>query len=324
MLYSNAYWKSVARKALQGHWLTAMLIALVVNLPSLLVQGIAAVTGNDLGTRLAEILYSAVSSDGTISEGRLTEGLAALQQSGGIWAVQGLNIAAWLLTPCLTLGMVAWLMGRIRNEEDPGPTAVFSRMNLFFKGIGLRLYVAWRIFLMMLPGVALCILAMLPLWLSDLSSRISVLSAANTVMGLESLASIAMVVLGVMAALRYALGDMVLAEHPDMGPIQAAKQSKAATKGRRGELFFLYTSFLLWYLLEMFAANLCLNLFGSIPALMVEMLVSLAITVYLTASLCAFYRGGPVSEPQENEIGTVTDGMIEIGEDEETDGDQES
>ena len=30
MLYSNAYWKSVARKALQGHWLTAMLIALVV------------------------------------------------------------------------------------------------------------------------------------------------------------------------------------------------------------------------------------------------------------------------------------------------------
>ena len=41
-----------ARAALKGHWQTALLIALIVNLPILLMQAISAYTGNDAITRL--------------------------------------------------------------------------------------------------------------------------------------------------------------------------------------------------------------------------------------------------------------------------------
>ena len=154
MFFSNYFWKRQTREALKGHWLTAMLIALIVNLPSLLVQGIASITGNDLLTRVQDAMYSALSVSGTgsasVDMDRMIAGLQEIQESTGIWVMQGLNIVAWLLTPCLTLGMVAWLLGRLRKQEDAGVTAVFSRMNLFFKGIGLRLYAAWRIFLFML------------------------------------------------------------------------------------------------------------------------------------------------------------------------------
>ncbi|MBQ9251052.1 MAG: DUF975 family protein [Clostridia bacterium] len=291
VIYSSGYWKMLARRALKEHWLTALLIALVVNLPSLLVQGIAAMTGNDLLTQVQELLYGSLSESGLVNERALISGLQALEESTGIWVMQGLNIVAWLLTPCLTLGMVSWMLSRHRGQEDPGVTGVFSRMNLFFKGIGLRLYTAWRVFLFMLPGVLLSVAALLPLWLSDSSSRISVLSAANTSLGLQSAAMMATIALGIIAAMKYALGDMVLADHPDMGPIRAAKESKRLTQGKKGQLFFLYTSFLFWYLLEMMVSGVVLDMLGAVPALMVQMLISLAISVYLHMAVSAFYLG---------------------------------
>ena len=300
----NAIWKYRAREALRGHWLTALLIALVVNLPSLLVQGIAVATGNDLGLRMNELLSSSVNAAGTaVDAQRLVKGMRELTQSTGIWVMQGLNVAAWLLTPCLVLGMTAWLLGRLRKQEDPGMTAVFSRMRLFFPGIGLRLYVAWRIFVFMLPGVALSVLAFLPLWLSDGSSRISVLSAVNTVAGLQYAAMAVMLVLGVMAAMKYALADTVLADGRMEGPVRAAKESKRLTQGKKGQLFALYLSFLFWVILENLAVGFCESAFGPVPGLMVQMLASLAISVYLSASVCAFYLdcvGEPIPERTED------------------------
>ena len=290
MIFISAYWKRQAREALRNHWLTALLIALIVNLPALLVQGIAAATGNDLLNNVTGMIYGALDAErGTLDAAALTAGLEEITGSTGIWVMQGLNVAAWLLTPCLTLGMVAWLEKLLRKEEAGDVTAVFSRMRLFLKGIGLRLYVALRVFLWMLPGVALNAAAFLPLWLSDRGSRISVLSAANTSMGLQTAAMVVTAALGIMAALKYALGDMVLADRPAMGPIQAAKESKRLTVGKKGTLFALYASFILWYLLEMLLTSLIADMFGSIPALMTEMLCSLAITVYLNASVTAFY-----------------------------------
>lgn len=300
MGFLSGFWKRAARGALKNHWLNALLIALAVNLPALLVQGIAAVTGNDLLTRLQDLLLSAVSANGTsLDTIRVTEGLQEIRESTGIWVMQGLNIVAWLLTPCLTLGMVAWLLGRLRKQEDEGVIAVFSRMSLFLKGIGLRLYTAWRVFLFILPGVALSILSLLPVWLNRGDSRISALNALNTSMGIQTVAMIAILVLGIMAALKYALGDMLLADHPEWGPVRAAKESKQATQGKRGQLFSLYISFIPWYLLETLVSGLCLDMFGPIPALMVQILGSLAITVYLNAAVCAFYLGNAAGEQEE-------------------------
>lgn len=305
MFLGSFFWKRQAREALKNHWLTGLLIALIVNLPSLLVQGIAAATGNDLLSRVTGLLYSALSAGGTVVDTeKLTAGLQELEGSTGIWVMQGLNVAAWLLTPCLTIGMVHWLLQLLRKQEAGDVSAVFSRIGLFFKGIGLRLYVALRVFLWMLPGLALNAAAFLPLWLSDSSSRISVLSAANTAMGLQSAAMIVTVALGIMAALKYALGDMILADAPEKGPVQAAKESKTRMQGKRGMLFSLYLSFVLWYLLETLVTSVVMDMFGSIPGLMTEMLCSLAITVYLHASVSAFYLTTLAEKPGNEEPGT--------------------
>ena len=72
----------------------------------------------------------------------------------------------------------------------------------------------------------------------------------STAAGIEYAAVAVTAALGVTAMLRYALGDMVLADHPETGPVKAAEESKRLTKGRKGLLFSLYLSFIFWYLAE--------------------------------------------------------------------------
>ena len=295
MIFTSFFWKQKAREALKGHWLTALLIALVVNLPSMLVQGIAAYTGNDLLTRLQTVVSESVTGltreTAALDAEKLLAGMTELRGDSGIWIMQGLNLAAWLLTPCLTLGMVHWMLTRLRKQASGDVTSVFSRMGLFLKGIGLRIYVAFRVFLWTLPGIALNVAAVLPLLLGGRESSIAALQAANTSVGIQSAAMVVTAVLGILAALKYALSDMVLADDPALGPVKAAAESRRLTAGKRGPLFSLYISFLLWYLLAVMAANAAAGMMGPVPGLMVQMLASLALTVYLNTSVCAFYLG---------------------------------
>ena len=293
MLSVSAFCKLKARRALKGRWLTALLIALSVNLPVLLAQAIASATGNSLQDMLANLTIRLESMANTANMAAMQEtldaGLQELMAARGAWVMQGVQLLAALMTPFLTLGMIHWLQSLLRGEPAGDVAAVFSRARLFGKAIALRLYVGLRVFLWMLPGLALNLLSLLPVRLADPQSRMAVLSAANTSVRIMSLAAVAAVVLGIMALLKYALGDQILADHPEKGPIQAAKESKAMMRGKRGMLASLYLGFLLWYFLEMMAMNLAGALFGSVIGTMVGMLCALALDVYLRASVTAFY-----------------------------------
>ncbi len=307
MLYSSFYWKQKAREALRGNWQIALLICLVVNLPSLLTQGIASVTGNDLMVRLQQVIYASATQTGgmdmTVFQTRMEE----LMQTAGLWVMQGIYLLVWLMTPCLTMGMYAWMLKRLRGQEGTF-TDVFSRARLFLKAMGLRLYTALRIFLFMLPGLGLSVLSLIPVWTADTTSRIAVLSSVNTAMTLSTFSSIAMLVLCVLGFLHYALADIVMADRPEMGIRAAAKAGREMMRRRKGQLFALFLSFILWYILEMFLSNLILGIFGTIAGLMTEMLCSMALNVYLYTSVCAFYRtilqeekGEQAEEAEENE-----------------------
>ena len=311
-MFFSAIWKMKAREALKGKWLTGLLIALIVNLPSLLVQGISSFTGNSLQDKLTDLAMRLQSAtDVKALQETLNNGLNGILEARGVWIMLGMGALVWVLTPCLDLGMIHWLQALLRKEPAGEVSAVFSRVRQFGKAVGLRLYVALRVFLWMLPGFGLMVLALLPIWLSDTSSRISVLSAANTAYGLQSVAIIAAIVLAIMAHLKYALADQILADHPERGPIVAAKESKSIMKGKRGALASLYAGFLLLYLAATFLANLGATLFGSVIGLMISMLCSLALSVYLRGSISAFYlacvsgRAGTQEEgqdPEEEEI----------------------
>ena len=70
MYYPSGLFRLKARKALKGHWQTALLVALVVNLPTLLMQGISAFTGNDAFGRLQNLVIAA-SRDGQLTNALL-------------------------------------------------------------------------------------------------------------------------------------------------------------------------------------------------------------------------------------------------------------
>ncbi len=289
MMVSSFYWKQKAREALKGHWQTVLLICLVVNLPSLLTQGIASVTGCDMMDGLQKAVYASVSAEGAMDMVLFEQRLEAMMGNTGLWIMQGVHLLVWLVTPCLAMGMYAWMLKRLREQEGAF-SDVFSRKGLFFRAMGLRLYVTLRIFLFMLPGAVLSVLSLIPIWTADTTSRISVLSAVNTSMTLTTASSLVTTVLMVLGYLYYAMADIIMADHTETGIRAAAKRSRELMRHHRSQLFFLFLSFLLWYILEIFLTGVVLNLFGSIASLMTEMLCSLALSAYLYTSVCAFYR----------------------------------
>ena len=169
MFYPSGLFRLKARSVLKGHWQTALLIALIVNLPTLLMQGFSAFTGNDLASRLQSVLISS-SRDGLIPQQQLLKEIDAIMGSTAFWTMRGLELLAWLITPCLTLGMYRWLMNRVRGLEDPVST-VLCRMNQFFRAIALQLLVILKILLWMLPGAAMFFAAMIPLYTAGNSAE---------------------------------------------------------------------------------------------------------------------------------------------------------
>ena len=297
MLFSAAF-KAKARAALAQHWQTALLIALIVNLPSLLVQGIAAFTHNDLLTRVQDLLLKAYTSEAAMSA--LPDSLRALLSETGILVMIGLSVLAWLVTPALSMGMNHWALDRIRGEEEPVST-VFSRLNILPKSIGLRLFIVLKILLWTLPGAAVSLLGMIPLWNAREKTGAELASAANLTMNIVYVGMLVMLVLGIMGYLYYAMADFILADEPGEAVLSCARRSRVLMKNRRGALMSLLLSFILWYLLIFFASSVVESIAGSVIALMLQMLGTLFLSVYMLVTEGVFYealRRAPVQQQE--------------------------
>ena len=285
MLFS-AEFKAKARAALKQHWQTALLIALIVNLPSLLVQGLAAYTNTDLMTRVENLILDAYTS--TSAANSFTDSLRALVSESGVITMTVLGIAAWLVTPALSVGMSHWTLERLRGQELPVST-VFSRLRIFLKSIGLRLLIVLKVLLWMLPGIALAACSFIPILLADRTYE-DVAAAVNTSVMIIYAAMAVMVVLAIMGYMYYALAEFILADEPEERVLSCARRSKGMMKGLRARLFSLILSFIFWYILVIAAASFISGIAGPVLALVAEMLGSLFISVYMLTSEGAFYE----------------------------------
>ena len=253
MYYPSGYFKAKAREALKGHWQTALLIALIVNLPGLLAQGIATFTGNDPLDRLQAVVITA-SRDGTLTQSFLIREITGFLQSSGFWLGVGLNVAAWLVTPCLALGMYKWLMDRLRKAPvTDAVEGAFCRIRLFFKAIGLQLLVILKILLWMLPGIAL--FAGLTYSLYRAQTAVAVNDAARNLNYMALPVILVMAVPGAIAALRYAMAEFILADEPETKVTECVRRSKEQMRDLKKMLFFLLVSFLLWSLLQLLVSS---------------------------------------------------------------------
>ena len=283
MPFPSALFKAKARQVLRNHWQTALLIALAVNLPSLLVQAVSSFAGTDPLMRL-ESLMVAAARDGQLTQQYLADSLQALLQDSGVVISLCCMVLAWLVTPCLALGMTRWLLMRLRGEEGPFGT-VFSRLNVSHKAIGLRLLITLKVILWMLPGAALLFGGA---WVLAGTVSGNASSAMTGVTALSWAGMIAMAVPAVMAALRYALADILLADEPGKAVTACIRESKQMMNRRKGMLFSLELSFIFWYLGEMLVSSFLAGLGSGVLSLMFQMLAGLFLSVYMEASVCAF------------------------------------
>ena len=270
-----------ARAALKGHWQTALLIALIVNLPTLLMQGFSAVTGNDIVDRL-QTYITAASRDGVLTQEALLGEIDALLNSTGFWTIRGLELLAWLITPCLTLGLYKWVLDRLAGQESPLST-VFCRVKLFLRAIGLQLLIILKIIAWMLPGLAVSAATLLPAFRA--ANPQAMLSALEGSYSTAFPVMLLTIVPAVMAGLRYALSEFVLADYPESKILFCIRRSKYLMKDQKKNLFFLLVSFLLWYLLSVMVTSMVSGVFS----LVLQMLASLALSVYVAASIGSFY-----------------------------------
>ncbi len=286
MYYPSGFFKAKAREALKGHWQTALLIALIVNLPSLLAQGITVFTGNDPMDRLQAVMITA-SRDGVLTQSLLVREITAYLTSSGFWMMVGLNAAAFVITPCLGLGMNKWLMDRLRKAPVTDVIdGAFCRVRLFFKALGLQLLIILKVLLWMLPGIALFAGLLIPLYTAETADAAN--SALRTVNAMTLPVILVMAVPGAIAALRYAMAEYILADEPETKITECIRRSKEQMRELKRMLFTLLVSFLLWYLLQLLAASL-LSGMSSILALLFQMLTGLALSVYMSGSEAAFY-----------------------------------
>ena len=303
MFIPSGYYRRKALAALKGHWQPALLVALIVNLPTMLMQGFSMFTGNDLMDRLSAFIVSA-SRDGVLTQQVLLQEIDTIVASTAFWLIRGLEILAMLITPCLSLGMYKWLMDLLHGQEQP-VNAVFSRMRLFLKAIGLQLLIILKVILWTLPGLAVMIIVMLPVLRAG--STQAQLDAMFAIQGMSFLPMLLMIVPGVIAALRYALSEYIMAEKPESKIRFCVSHSKELMKDQKKNLFFLLTSFLLWYLLELLIASFL----SGVLSLVFQMFAGLVLSVYVTCSISVFYLRlehaaetgeSPEAEPAPDEL----------------------
>ena len=96
------------------------------------------------------------------------------------------------------------------NGTDPKFSDLFSRMNIFWKALGLRLVIAFFTLL----------------W------------------------AILLIIPGIIAALSYSMAFYIMEENPSMGILDAIQQSKEMMRGNKWRLFCLGISFIGWLILS--------------------------------------------------------------------------
>jgi len=224
-MFSSKEFRSIARDKLRGKWGRSVLVSFIAAL-----LGAASFGGSSsANSAQTEQIVEGVNSGMTVMES-----IAASMSQ-----MSGLNITASVLTGIFVgagiLGLVLSLVGAVvtlghnkyyidlvlHNKAD-SVGVLFDRFGIFFKAVGLQLFIGFFVFL----------------W------------------------SLLFIIPGIIAGFRYALAPYIMAENPDIGIREAVNLSKQMMAGHKGRLFGLNFSFIGWAMLSALTfgiGNLWLN-----------------------------------------------------------------
>ncbi|MGN1020224.1 MAG: DUF975 family protein [Aristaeellaceae bacterium] len=276
----NALLRLKARNALKPMLPVILLCALIANLPSLITQTVSVLTDSNPLT----YLLSQASTDAELmaileDDARLTAMLQEYISAPSHLLSLGLSALSWLLSPVLTLGLTWCLLELLRGREI-AVTTVFARLSCFWRSIGLNLLTALKLLAWSLPGIAVMFAGMVMLLLTG-SSLAMLLYFAGLIL---------MTVLMVRAMLHYTMASVFLADEPDRGVRGSLRASVDMMRTRKMSLFSLLVTFFLWMMVLSMLTSVLSALLGTVIASTVSMLLQLMLSVYMQASICAFYE----------------------------------
>lgn len=253
-------------KVIRPNLQVLLVIALITALPGLLVNVIIARTGSDV---TAYLFTHGIDTSSTVEQ--ILDVMAQFYQERA-WVAPMLSLVGALITPALTLGFLNAILTLLRGGTAV-VSSVFSRVSVFLRATLLTLWIAIKMILWALPGMALVILSMF---------------AGEAGFFLLNLAGFGlMAALTAMAYYRYSLATVFQADEPEMGIMRCVRESKAVMKGRKMQLFTLTLSYNLGRIL---AIMLGVQLLGYVLGNLVSMLIQLILSVYLNGAYCAFYE----------------------------------
>ena len=237
-MYESRHFRSIARRALRGFWGLTIAVTLVAGLLGSTVSFSTGRSGFRVNVKIPEnsdyftpdeydMLDEYAASDGYVipvepifpsvlprTVQRVLTALSNFLASDvGTTVMIVLVIAGVVLLVIgggIQLGLIRYNLDLLTQEKPPAFLTLFSRMSIFGRALGLRLMMG------ILTG----------LW------------------------SLLFVIPGIVATYRYVLAPYLMAEHPEMGVMEAISQSKALMRGNKWRLFCLKLSFIGWGILS--------------------------------------------------------------------------
>ena len=286
--------KLEARKALQGHWQTALLVSFCAGILNTVSQIIGSLNNSNMASQMLIILQRDIAPDVMLDQ------MLQVFESSNMLSVAVSSLLAFLITPALSMGANAYYLKRMTGQPTQFQD-LFSRLNIFFKSLGLSLLIFLRMLLWaMAPMVPVIALAYLFPSMSAQAFQI-----------LFPLATLASSILSILASLRYSQAVYVMAWRPETGVLASIRESKGLMLNRKGSFVMLSISFIGWSLLISVAGTLLSTMLGNVIASAAMMFANLALGVYISASKAGFYLHAAGVKPQGSENEFAGNGRVE-------------
>jgi len=286
-VFRHRAWKAI-KPVLQ----VLIVIGLLVVLPGYVEQVVVTTTDASPGRYLdgpsADVMEFArqeVPEDITLAEQAelLKEGYALLdayiaatetfmQEKGAIYF--GMMAMSMLLTPVMMAPLYSCLLDALRGKALTLPVAL-GKFRYSPKSLLLYLWMALRVWVWTLPGVALMLAGML-----------------IPTMGLMPMFAgmVLSLVLGVRAMLHYILAPIALVDNPGLSLNGCIRISWQVMRNRKMEYFMLRISFAIWYLLISLLGLMRVSVVLVAVSLTLTMMAEMLLTVYVSCTEVAFYE----------------------------------
>lgn len=187
---------------------------------------------------------------------------------------------------------------KLQRREVTSINDLFSRMSIFGKALGLRLFCALFIALWsmigVLPAVILISVGAGGALFGGMFSAAYFTAGMVLSLVFGYIVFLGGIVLGIIARYRYAMATYLMSEYPHLGVREAVNISKQMMKGHKGRLFCLHFSFIGWALLFSLPATILLSLahfsgFFAFLTILAAIAGSAAIAAYLYNAEAAFF-----------------------------------